>query len=80
MVSKKLVVNIEIGANKNMSSLPFLFSVKTIKDSPINKKKIRIQYLDFSFKGVFEICIDLYRIPNIPSDIIKIAGINIFNE
>ena len=38
-----------------MSSLPFLWLVKTIKISPINKENRRIQYLDFSFKGVFEI-------------------------
>ena len=47
---------------------------------PINKKKNRIQYVDFSFKGVFEIVIDLYTKANIPDNKIKIEGIIIFNE
>ena len=76
----KLAIKIEIGTNKNMSSLPFLWLVKTIKISPINKENRRIQYLDFSFKGVFEIFIDLYMTPNIPNNKIKIEGIIIFNE
>ncbi len=63
-----------------MSSLPFFLLVKTIKINPINKENMRIQYLDFSFKGVFEKFIDLYVIPNIPSETIKTAGIIIFNE
>ena len=53
---------------------------KTIKIIPINKKKNRIQYVDFSFKGVFEIVIDLYTKANIPDNKIKIEGIIIFNE
>jgi len=47
---------------------------------PINKKKNRIQCVDFSFKGVFEIVIDLYTKVNIPDNKIKIEGIIIFNE
>ena len=63
-----------------MSSLPFLFLVKIITINPINKENRRIQYLDFSFKGVFEIFIDLYMTPNIPNNKIKIEGIIVFNE
>ena len=78
--SIKLAVKTEIGANKNKSSPPFLLFFKTIKIIPINKKKNRIQCLDFSFKGVFEIVIDLYIKANIPNNKIKIEGIIIFNE
>ena len=78
--SIKLDVKIEIGTNKNRSSLPFLLFFKTIKIMPINKKKNRIQCVDFSFKGVFEIVIDLYTKVNIPDNKIKIEGIIIFNE
>ena len=63
-----------------MSSLPFLFLVKIITINPINKENRRIQYLDFSFKGVFEIFIDLYMTPNTPNNKIKIKGIIVFNE
>ena len=80
LFSIKLAIKIEIGANKNMSSLPFLLLVKIIKISPINTEKRRIQYLDFSFKGVFEIFINLYITPNIPNNKIKIEGIIVFNE
>ncbi len=58
-VSTILAVNIVIGTNKNISSLPFFVLVNIIKINPINKEKIKIQYLDFSFKGVFEKLTDL---------------------
>ena len=48
--SIKLAVKIEIGANKNRSSLPFLLFFKTIKIMPINKKKNRIQWWIFLLK------------------------------
>ena len=70
----------DIGANRKTNSHPFLMLVRIINTNPTIKEKIRIQYFDFSFKGVFEKFIDLYEIPSIPSDTIKTAGIIIFNE
>ena len=48
------VNRIEVGKHKNKISLPFLLSVIIITTILIINVIIKIQYLDFSFNGMFE--------------------------